>query len=51
LKYGLDVSITGAYAQAALLAELAVLAEEAGWDGFFVQDGLLPAQSGALVDP
>jgi alkanesulfonate monooxygenase SsuD/methylene tetrahydromethanopterin reductase-like flavin-dependent oxidoreductase (luciferase family) len=51
LKYGLDVSITGAYAQVDLLAELAVLAEEAGWDGFFVQDGLLPAQSGALVDP
>jgi len=34
-----------------VLAELAVLAEEAGWDGFFVQDGLLPAQSEALVDP
>src|SRR5215831_16981056 len=51
LKYGLDVSITGAYAQMALLTELAVLAEEAGWDGFFVQDGLLPAQPEALVDP
>jgi alkanesulfonate monooxygenase SsuD/methylene tetrahydromethanopterin reductase-like flavin-dependent oxidoreductase (luciferase family) len=51
LKYGLDVSITGAYAQVGLLAELAVLAEEAGWDGFFVQDGLLPAQSEAQVDP
>lgn len=51
MKYGLDVSITGAYAQVALLTELAVLAEEVGWDGFFVQDGLLPAQSEALVDP
>jgi alkanesulfonate monooxygenase SsuD/methylene tetrahydromethanopterin reductase-like flavin-dependent oxidoreductase (luciferase family) len=51
MKYGLDVSITGAYAHANLLADLAVLAEEAGWDGFFVQDGLLNAASEALVDP
>lgn len=51
MKYGLDVSITGAYAQLPLLAELAALAEEAGWDGFFVQDGLLPTQSEAMVDP
>jgi alkanesulfonate monooxygenase SsuD/methylene tetrahydromethanopterin reductase-like flavin-dependent oxidoreductase (luciferase family) len=51
MKYGLDVSITGAYAHAGLLADLAVLAEEAGWDGFFVQDGLLNADSQALVDP
>lgn len=51
MKYGLDVSITGAYAHAGLLADLAVLAEEAGWDGFFVQDGLLNAESEALVDP
>lgn len=51
MKYGLDVSITGAYAHAGLLADLAVLAEEAGWDGFFVQDGLLNADSEALVDP
>lgn len=51
MKYGLDVSITGAYAQASLLADLAVLAEEAGWDGFFVQDGLLNAAAESLVDP
>jgi alkanesulfonate monooxygenase SsuD/methylene tetrahydromethanopterin reductase-like flavin-dependent oxidoreductase (luciferase family) len=51
LKYGLDVSITGAYAQVVMLADLAALAEEAGWDGFFVQDGLLPARSEAMVDP
>ena len=51
MKYGLDVSITGAYAHADLLADLAVLAEEAGWDGFFVQDGLLGAGAQALVDP
>ncbi len=51
MKYGLDVSITGAYADASFLADLASLAEEAGWDGFFVQDGLLPTQSEAMVDP
>jgi len=51
MKYGLDVSITGAYAHAQLLADLAVLAEEAGWDGFFVQDGLLNTDAQALVDP
>jgi hypothetical protein len=51
LKYGLDVSITGAYAQADTLADLAALAEASGWDGFFVQDGLLPAPSEAMVDP
>ncbi|HEX6799952.1 MAG TPA: LLM class flavin-dependent oxidoreductase [Ktedonobacterales bacterium] len=51
MKYGLDVSITGAYADANLLADLASLAEEAGWDGFFVQDGLLPVPSETIVDP
>lgn len=51
MKYGLDVSITGAYADADRLADLAALAEEAGWDGFFVQDGLLNAEALALVDP
>lgn len=51
MKYGLDVSITGAYAEVALLADLAALAEASGWDGFFVQDGMLPAQSEAMIDP
>jgi alkanesulfonate monooxygenase SsuD/methylene tetrahydromethanopterin reductase-like flavin-dependent oxidoreductase (luciferase family) len=51
LKYGLDVSITGAYAEVPLLADLAALAESSGWDGFFVQDGLLPAQPETMVDP
>ena len=51
MQYGLDVSITGAYAEVALLADLAALAEASGWDGFFVQDGVLPAQSEAMIDP
>lgn len=51
MRYGLDVSITGAYAQATLLADLAALAEESGWDGFFVQDCLLSSEPEPLVDP
>lgn len=51
MKYGLDVSISGAYAQAELLADLAALAEESGWDGFFVQDCVLAARGEPLVDP
>jgi alkanesulfonate monooxygenase SsuD/methylene tetrahydromethanopterin reductase-like flavin-dependent oxidoreductase (luciferase family) len=51
MQYGLDVSITGAYAHASFLADLASLAEEAGWDGFFVQDGILNAASEPIVDP
>jgi alkanesulfonate monooxygenase SsuD/methylene tetrahydromethanopterin reductase-like flavin-dependent oxidoreductase (luciferase family) len=51
MKYGLDVSITGAYADAERIAELAALAEDGGWDGFFVQDGLLTAEALPLVDP
>jgi alkanesulfonate monooxygenase SsuD/methylene tetrahydromethanopterin reductase-like flavin-dependent oxidoreductase (luciferase family) len=34
-----------------VLADLAALAEASGWDGFFVQDGLLPASSETMVDP
>ncbi|HEY7974429.1 MAG TPA: LLM class flavin-dependent oxidoreductase, partial [Ktedonobacterales bacterium] len=51
MHYGLDVSITGPYAHVNLLADLASLAEEAGWDDFFVQDCLLNAASEPLVDP
>ncbi len=38
MRYGLDVSIVGEYSNPRTLAELAVEAEQAGWDGFFVQD-------------
>ncbi|HEX4206159.1 MAG TPA: LLM class flavin-dependent oxidoreductase [Ktedonobacteraceae bacterium] len=38
MKFGLDVPTTGAYADVRALAELAVEAEAAGWDGFFVWD-------------
>lgn len=49
MKYGLDVFIHGEYANPRRLADLAVEAEESGWDGFFVQDGLLHEDS--LTDP
>jgi hypothetical protein len=51
MQYGLDVSSTGAYADAERMADLAALAEGGGWDGFFVQDGLLTAEALPLVDP
>src|SRR3712207_424427 len=41
MKYGLDIPISGEYADPHKLVSLAVEAEQAGWDGFFVQDGLL----------
>jgi len=51
VNYGLDVSIIGDYAQVDQLADLAAFAEDAGWDGFFVQDCMLSGKSEALVDP
>ena len=49
MKFGLDVPTTGEYADARILAQLAVDAEAAGWDGFFVWD-VLP-QTTAIIDP
>jgi len=49
MKYGLDVSIAGAYSHPRTLADLAAEAERAGWDGFFVQDYLLSDEP--IVDP
>lgn len=41
MKFGLDVSTTGEFADPRVLAQLAREAEAAGWDGFFVWDVLL----------
>jgi alkanesulfonate monooxygenase SsuD/methylene tetrahydromethanopterin reductase-like flavin-dependent oxidoreductase (luciferase family) len=56
MRFGLDVPTTGEYADPALLAELAAMAEQAGWDGFFLWDVLFPATqpdgtSVAATDP
>jgi alkanesulfonate monooxygenase SsuD/methylene tetrahydromethanopterin reductase-like flavin-dependent oxidoreductase (luciferase family) len=40
MQFGINVPIFGEYADARLLAELAVEAEQAGWDGFWVWDHL-----------
>lgn len=38
MKFGLEFSNVGAYSDVRLLAEFAVLAERAGWDGLFLWD-------------
>lgn len=49
MKFGLDIPTGGAYADPRKLADLAAEAEEAGWDGFFIQDVLFSVD--ALTDP
>jgi alkanesulfonate monooxygenase SsuD/methylene tetrahydromethanopterin reductase-like flavin-dependent oxidoreductase (luciferase family) len=53
IHYGLDVATTGDWADPNVLVELAVAAETAGWDGFFVWDILLPAgdETTPVADP
>ena len=38
MKYGLELANAGACGDARTLGELAALAEEAGWDGIFLED-------------
>jgi alkanesulfonate monooxygenase SsuD/methylene tetrahydromethanopterin reductase-like flavin-dependent oxidoreductase (luciferase family) len=47
MKFGLDVPVDGPYADPHLLVEMAVEAEAAGWDGFFLQD----AFASEVADP
>jgi alkanesulfonate monooxygenase SsuD/methylene tetrahydromethanopterin reductase-like flavin-dependent oxidoreductase (luciferase family) len=42
MRYGIYLPNQGAFADVAVLVELARLAEDAGWDGFFIWDELLP---------
>jgi alkanesulfonate monooxygenase SsuD/methylene tetrahydromethanopterin reductase-like flavin-dependent oxidoreductase (luciferase family) len=53
MKFGLDVALSGTYADPHKLAELAAEAERAGWDGFFVWDCLFEPESPTepVVDP
>ncbi len=50
MKFGLEVPTTGAYADARVQAQLALEAEAAGWDGFFLWDAVLVG-SEAIIDP
>ena len=38
MRYGLELPTGGVFADVRFLAELAALAERAGWDGVFVED-------------
>ena len=49
MKYGLDVSIAGEFADLPSLIRLAIEAEQARWNGFFLQDYLISDQP--VVDP
>jgi alkanesulfonate monooxygenase SsuD/methylene tetrahydromethanopterin reductase-like flavin-dependent oxidoreductase (luciferase family) len=53
MKYGVHLPNFGAFGDARILAEFAQLAEEAGWDGFFIWDHLLFCEpdKNAHVDP
>lgn len=49
MRFGLDVPVSGAYADLRLLSDLAAEAESAGWDGVFLQDVLHSADP--VADP
>jgi alkanesulfonate monooxygenase SsuD/methylene tetrahydromethanopterin reductase-like flavin-dependent oxidoreductase (luciferase family) len=53
MKFGLDVATSGDFADPRKLADLAVEAEQAGWDGFFVWDVMFAHQTmdEPVVDP
>ena len=53
MKFGLHLPNFGAFGDAGVLADLAVQAESAGWDGFFLWDHLLFCEfdKNAHVDP
>lgn len=53
MQYGLDIPINGEFSDPRALAQLAAEAEAAGWDGFFVQEGVFCSREEQipLVDP
>jgi alkanesulfonate monooxygenase SsuD/methylene tetrahydromethanopterin reductase-like flavin-dependent oxidoreductase (luciferase family) len=51
LRFGLYLPNFGAFGDAQRLAELALRAERAGWDGFFIWDHVARPGSPELVDP
>jgi alkanesulfonate monooxygenase SsuD/methylene tetrahydromethanopterin reductase-like flavin-dependent oxidoreductase (luciferase family) len=51
MRYGLDVSTAGEFADVKLLAGLAADAERSGWDGFFIWDCLLGGGESSAPEP
>jgi alkanesulfonate monooxygenase SsuD/methylene tetrahydromethanopterin reductase-like flavin-dependent oxidoreductase (luciferase family) len=53
MNFGLDVATDGEYADPHKLVDLAVVAEQAGWDGFFIWDVLFAheARDESIADP
>lgn len=52
MKFGIDVPIHGHYSDPHLLLDLAVEAEGAGWDGFFVWDHItMMGKAPKVTDP
>ena len=51
MRFGLDLTIFGEYADPNLLADVAVAAEGAGWDGFFLWDHLATDHEPEATDP
>ncbi|MGH8947857.1 MAG: LLM class flavin-dependent oxidoreductase, partial [Acidimicrobiia bacterium] len=51
MRFGLNFPNFGLYAEPGLLVDLAVAAEEAGWDGFFVWDHIVVDDGMPVADP
>lgn len=51
MRFGLSFPNFGDYAEPGVLVELAVAAERAGWDGFFVWDHIVVSDGMPVVDP
>lgn len=51
MRWGLSISLSGDLADPAAVAQVAVAAEQAGWDGVFVWDHLWHRTGGPFADP
>lgn len=51
VKYGISIPNFGEYSDPAEVTELALLAEDSGWDGFFVWDHIVVADGIPVADP
>jgi alkanesulfonate monooxygenase SsuD/methylene tetrahydromethanopterin reductase-like flavin-dependent oxidoreductase (luciferase family) len=51
MQYGIEIGAAGACGDPRSLAELAHIAEDAGWDGFFLEDYIVYWNNGPTYDP